>query len=137
MKKGMPLDLHPRLEELGTQAAAGGSQALGEMRRTASGMEDAAHLPALVDAAAFKNENVLQRDGVSVHPDNLGNRNHLTRAVGETRDLDYGVHGVRDLLANGTLGNVQVGHGNHVFYAGQGVTSRVPLHLCIRTLLPA
>src|SRR5260370_22289669 len=98
-------------------------------------MEVAAQLPALVDAAAFKNENGLQRDGVSVHPDNLGNRNHLTRAVGETRDLDYGVHGVRDLLANGTLGNVQVGHGNHVFDAGQGVTRRVRVHGGERTLV--
>src|ERR1039458_6587989 len=65
----MPLDLHPRFEEFGAEAATGGGQTLREMRRMASGMEDTAHLPALIDAAAVKRENILQRDRVSVHPD--------------------------------------------------------------------
>src|ERR1035441_2102476 len=116
----MPLDLHPRFEEFGAEAATGGGEALGEMRRTTSGVEGTAHLSALIDAAAVKNKNVLQRDRVSFHPDDLGNGYHLARTVGETRDLDDGVDGVRDLLANGTLGNVQVGHGNHVFDARKG-----------------
>src|ERR1039457_5436194 len=131
----MPLDLHPRFEAFGAEAATGGGEALGEMRRTASGVEDAAHLPALIDAAAIKRENILQRDRVSFHPDDLGNGNHLTRTVGETRDLDNGVDGVRDLLANGTLGNVQVGHGNHVFDARQGITRRVRVDGGERTLV--
>src|SRR5260370_12384829 len=107
------------------------------MCRVASGTEDAAHLAALVNAGAFKNENVLHRDHVSLHSGNLGNRENLARTVGETRDLNYGVDGVCDLLANGTLGNVQVGHGNHIFDASQGIARRGGGYRGGRTLMTA
>src|SRR5713226_120969 len=105
------------------------------MCRVASGTEDAAHLAALVNAGAFKNENVLNRDHVSLHPGDLGNGEHLARTVGETRDLNYGVDGICDLLANRALGNVEVGHGNHIFDAGQGVERRVGVYGGERTLM--
>src|SRR6266446_2634037 len=130
-----PLDLHPGLEERGTQAATGGGEALGEMRRKAGGMEDAAHLAALVNAGAFKNKNILQRNHVSFHSNDFGNGEHFARTVGETRNLDHGVNSVGDLMANRALGNVQVGHGNHIFDASQGIAWRVGVYGGERTLM--
>src|SRR5271157_3923422 len=105
------------------------------MRLVAGGTENAAHLSTLVNAAAIKHENVLQRDHLSVHSGDLGNRDHFARTVGETRDLDDGVDSTGDLLANGTLGNVEVGHGDHVLDTSQGVARRVGVDSGERTFV--
>ncbi len=62
---------------------------------------------------------------LAFHAGNFGDSENLARAIGEARDLDDCVNGVRNLLANGALGNIEVGHGNHVFDAGQGVARGV------------
>ena len=121
----MELDLHPGFENCGTEAATGGGEALGEMWRLAGGVEDAANFAAFVDAAAVEDENVLQGDHVAFHAGDFGDGDDFARAVGEARDLDDGVDGVRDLLADGALGNIEVGHGDHVFDAGEGVARGV------------
>ena len=43
--------------------------------------------------------------------------------------------GVGDLMANRTLGNVQVGHGHHIFDASQGVARGVGVYGGERTLV--
>src|SRR5580692_199660 len=88
-------------------------------------MENAANFSGLVNAAALKNENVAQGDHVVFHAGDFGDSDDFARTVGKTRDLDYGMDGVGDLMANCPLGNVQVGHGHHVFDSGQGVARGV------------
>src|SRR5208282_5457489 len=95
------------------------------MRRVAGGMENAAHFAAFVNAAAIENENVAEGNHVAFHSRDLGNGDDFARTVGETGDLDDGVDCACDLMANGALGNVQVGHRHHIFNTSQGVARGV------------
>src|SRR5579862_375907 len=129
------LDLHPRFEDGGTEAAPGGSQAFSEMGRLPGGMENAAHFSAFVDAAALENENVLERDHVAFHADNLGDGEDLAGTVGKTGDLHNRVDGVRNLVADGALRNIQIRHRDHVLDAGQGISRGVRVHGGQRTFV--
>src|ERR1700680_1573691 len=99
------------------------------------GTESAADFAGLVDAAAFEYENILHGNDFAFHTGDLGNGNHLAGAVRQAGNLYDAVDGGGNLVANGPLGNVEVGHRDHVLHAAQGVAHGVGVDRGERTFM--
>src|SRR5208337_3524810 len=88
-----------------------------------------------VDATAIENENILESDHVAIHAGDLGNGDNLAGTVGQSSDLHDGMNGIGDLVADGAFGNIEIGHGNHVFDTSEGVAGRIGVYGGERTLV--
>src|SRR5205823_12511990 len=111
---GPNLNLSSRFKQRRPQLGSRGRHAIGELGTHAGGSEDTANFSTLINAGAIEAENVLHADAVLVHACNLGHRSHLAGAVGEARDLHYGMHRGRDLVTHRTLRNIEVRHRDHI-----------------------
>src|SRR2546425_1918095 len=122
------LNLHPGFKKRGTQPATCSRQPVGKFGPDPDGAEGAPHFAAFVNALPIEYEDVLHGDDVALHAGYFRDGDHFARAVRQARDLYHGMNGRHDLLLDGPLRDVQVGHGEHVLQAGQGVTLRVGVH---------
>src|ERR1700678_1827789 len=91
------LNFHFGVEQRRTQPRPGRSQTFRELRPHSGSAEGATNFAVFVDARAFKHENILHGEKVSVHARDLRNGNDLARAVGEACDLHHGMHSRGDL----------------------------------------
>src|SRR5207245_11002272 len=85
----------------------------------------ASHLATLVDPMTLKYEDVLHGDDIGFHAGDFRDGNQLARAIGHARDLDYRVDRGSNLVPHSAFRNIEIGHGNHIFHAGQCVALRV------------
>ena len=69
----------------------------------------------------LEDEHVLENDLLAFHALDLGDVRDLARAVLQTRDLHDHVERARDLLLDGTRGQVDAGHEAHRLEAGEHV----------------
>src|SRR6185437_15188283 len=120
--------LHYGFEHRRAHAAACRRQPVSELGAYAGRAVHALYLATFRHSLALENEDVLHGNDVALHARNLANRGHLAGAVGHARNLHHSVDGGGDLLPHGALGNVEVGHGNHVLDARQRVAWRVGVH---------
>src|SRR5690348_9937515 len=127
--------LHHRFEHRGTDAAACRRQPVGKLGADAGGAVHAPHLAAFRHSLAFEDKDVLHGNDVAFHARDLRNRSHLAGAVRHAGNLHHGVDGGRNLLPHGALGNIEVGHGDHVFNTRQRVPRRVGVDRGQRTLV--
>src|SRR5688500_5743240 len=89
------------------------SQAVAALRAypgRAEAPADAAFTP---QSRPVESEDVLHGDDLPLHSGNLSDAGDLSRPVGEARYLDDQVDGRGRLLANRSLGDVEIRHGDH------------------------
>src|ERR1700680_4829758 len=129
------LDLHPRVEQRGTQTATRSGQAVGKLWPNPGRAKRAAHLSVFINPHPLEHENVLHADHVAFHASHFRDGHYFTSAVREACDLDHSVNRGRDLLPHRSLRDIQIGHGTHVLNAAQRIPLGVGVHRGQRTLV--
>src|SRR6185437_7188898 len=124
-----------RFEHRRAHAASRRRQPVGKLGADAGGLVHAPHLAALAQALALEHEDVLHGNDFAFHARDFAHRGHLAGAVGHAGNLHHCVDGGGNLLPDRALGNVQVGHGDHVFDTRQRVARSVGVHRGQRALV--
>src|SRR5688500_5410163 len=111
MKAALPWSSRTEREEGGGQVDPEVGEVLRELRPQARAHELAAEAALLVTPGGeVEGEDVLERDDLTLHADDLGDGGDAARAVLEAGLLDDEVERPGDLLADGAHGQVDAGH---------------------------
>src|SRR5947207_6057340 len=98
---------------------------LREARADAGRHEAAGDAALLVHPLALIGEQLLQHDGIPLHPRHLGDAGHLARAVGQARGTDDEIQRRADLLPHRTSRHTEARHLHHHLQPGDRVAWRV------------
>src|ERR1700733_5885512 len=124
------------LEHFEGQMNSSHLEALGEFGTNSGRHELAEDFTFFADAATLEHEDLLHGHDVGFHAGDFSNGHDPAGSIAETADLDNEVNGRGNLAANGLVGNVQVGHGNHGFQSAQSIARRVGVNRGQRAIVP-
>src|SRR6185312_876775 len=96
-----------------------------ETRTNPCGSEGADHLAFGSDSLLMKCKDILHADNILFHARNFRDTDYFAGTIAHTGNLNHDINGRGNLLAHGTLGQVQIAHGDHRFESAQSVARRV------------